>query len=106
MQFSKCQWIPVLILARVQTSGRQPVYDPEYTAPAHLTRLRARGLATKRSRPLRELELGIEALERFVCGEPLRRVHECVFGILALESEPMDPHLGGTAVGTPETCRS
>jgi protein phosphatase len=24
---------------------------------------------------------------------PLRRVHECVFGVLALESEPVDPRL-------------
>ncbi|WP_323389096.1 hypothetical protein [Myxococcus qinghaiensis] len=34
-----------------------------------------------------------EALERFVWKEPLRRVHECVFGVLALESEPVDPRL-------------
>jgi protein phosphatase len=69
------------------------IYGPEYTAPAHLERLRARGLAAKRSLALREFALGIEALERFVRGEPLRRVHECVFGILALESEPLDPRL-------------
>jgi protein phosphatase len=69
------------------------IYGPEYTTPVHLARLRARGLATKRSLALRELALGIEALERFVRGEPLRRVHECVFGILALESEPVDPRL-------------
>jgi hypothetical protein len=25
--------------------------------------------------------------------EPVRRVHECVFGVLALESEPVDPRL-------------
>ena len=25
--------------------------------------------------------------------EPLRRIHECVFGVLALESEPVDPRL-------------
>ena len=55
--------------------------------------LRARGLSAKRSLALRELALGIEALERFVRGEPLRRVHECVFGVLALESEPVDPRL-------------
>ena len=41
----------------------------------------------------REFALGIEALERFVRQEPLRRVHECVFGVLALESEPVDPRL-------------
>jgi len=47
----------------------------------------------KRSLALREFALGIEALERFVRREPLRRVHECVFGALALESEPVDPRL-------------
>jgi protein phosphatase len=41
----------------------------------------------------REFALGVEALERFVRREPLRRVHECVFGVLALESEPVDPRL-------------
>ena len=40
-----------------------------------------------------EFALGIEALERFVAGEPLYRVHQCVFGVLALESEPVDPTL-------------
>jgi protein phosphatase len=67
------------------------IYGPEYTAPEHLERLRARGLSGKRSLALREFALGIEALERFVAREPLRRVHECVFGVLALESEPVDP---------------
>ena len=69
------------------------IYGPEYTAEANLTRLRDRGLGQKRSLALREFALGIEALERFVDGQPLYRVHECVFGILALESEPVDPRL-------------
>src|SRR5262249_1017089 len=69
------------------------IYGPEYTAPEHLERLRARGLSAKRSLALREFALGIEALERFVRDEPLYRVHECVFGVLALESEPVDPRL-------------
>ncbi|HUR29064.1 MAG TPA: polynucleotide kinase-phosphatase [Planctomycetota bacterium] len=69
------------------------IYGPEYTLPANLERLRARGLATKRSLALREFALGIEGLQRFVRKEPLRRVHECVFGVLALESEPVDPRL-------------
>ncbi|NTX03771.1 polynucleotide kinase-phosphatase [Myxococcus sp. CA040A] len=69
------------------------IYGPEYTAPEHLERLRKRGVSTKRSLALRELALGVEALERFVRKEPLRRVHECVFGVLALESEPVDPRL-------------
>ncbi|HEY7235700.1 MAG TPA: polynucleotide kinase-phosphatase [Gemmatimonadaceae bacterium] len=69
------------------------IYGPEYTLAANLDRLRTRGLSIKRSLALREFALGIEALERFVRGEPLRRVHECVFGVLALESEPVDPRL-------------
>jgi protein phosphatase len=69
------------------------IYGPEYTAPENLDRLRARGLGAKRSLALREFALGIEGLERFVRLEPLRRVHECVFGVLALESEPVDPRL-------------
>jgi protein phosphatase len=69
------------------------IYGPEYDAPENLTRLRSRGLAGKRSLAIREFALGIESLERFVRREPLRRVHECVFGVLAMESEPVDPRL-------------
>lgn len=69
------------------------IYGMEYTLPEHLERLRARGLSIKRSLALREFALGVEGLERFVSKEPLRRVHECVFGVLALESEPVDPRL-------------
>jgi protein phosphatase len=69
------------------------IYGPEYLLPEHLERLRARGLSAKRALALQEFALGIEALERFVRREPLRRVHECVFGVLALESEAVDPRL-------------
>jgi protein phosphatase len=69
------------------------IYGPEYTVPENLDRLRSRGLGAKRSLALREFALGVEGLERFVRREPLRRVHECVFGVLALESEPVDPRL-------------
>src|SRR5579872_6926010 len=69
------------------------IYGPEYTLPEHLDRLRSRGLGRKRSLALREFALGVESLERFVRQEPLRRVHECVFGVLALETEPVDPRL-------------
>ena len=58
------------------------IYGPEYTLPEHIERLRSRGLARKRALALREFALGIESLERFVRTEPLRRVHECVFGVL------------------------
>ena len=69
------------------------IYGAEYDMPEHLERLRQRGLSAKRSLALREFALGIEGLERFVRREPLRKVHECVFGVLALESEPVDPRL-------------
>jgi protein phosphatase len=85
-----------LVQPAVKCRGREYlriIYGPEYTAPEHLERLRSRGLGTKRSLALREFALGMEALQRFVEREPLRRVHECVFGVLALESEPVDPRL-------------
>ncbi|WP_205508922.1 polynucleotide kinase-phosphatase [Longitalea arenae] len=69
------------------------IYGPEYTTPENLNRLKSRALGAKRSLALREFALGVEALERFTRKEPLRRVHECVFGVLALESEPVDPRL-------------
>jgi protein phosphatase len=69
------------------------IYGPDYDTDENLSRLRSRGLAHKRSLALGEFALGIEGLERFVRREPLRRVHECVFAVLALESEPVDPRL-------------
>ena len=69
------------------------IYGPEYDLPGNLERLRRRGVSAKRSLALREFALGVEALERFVKREPLHRVHECVFGVLALESEAVDPAL-------------
>ena len=69
------------------------IYGAEYTAPEHLERLRRRGLGRKRALALRELALGLEGLQRFVDQRGLRAVHECVFGVLALESEPVDPRL-------------
>jgi 3' terminal RNA ribose 2'-O-methyltransferase Hen1 len=68
-------------------------YNRLFPMPENLERLRARGLSAKRSLASREFALGIEALDRFVRKEPLRRTHECVFGVLALESEPVDPRL-------------
>ena len=69
------------------------IYGPEYALPQHLERLRSRGLGSKRALAMREFALGIEGLQRFVGGAPLRQVHECVFGVLALESEALDPRL-------------
>ena len=85
-----------LVQPAVKCRGREYlriIYGPEYAAPENLERLRSRGLAAKRSLALREFALGVESLERFVRREPLRRVHECVFAVLALESEPVDPRL-------------
>ncbi len=69
------------------------IYGPDYDTEENLTRLRKRGLGRKRSLAIREFSLGLEGLERFVKRDPLRKVHECVFGVLALESEPVDPRL-------------
>jgi protein phosphatase len=69
------------------------IYGPEYDAPDNIARLRSRGVGAKRALAMREFALGIESLERFVRREPLRRVHECVFGVLAMESEPVDARL-------------
>jgi len=85
-----------LIQPALKVRGREYlriIYGPEYDAPENLVRLRERGLGGKRNLALREFALGHEGLKRFVAREPLRRVHECVFAVLALESEPIDPRL-------------
>jgi protein phosphatase len=69
------------------------IYGPDYTAPENLGRLRKRAVSRKRALASAEFALGVEGLERFARREPLRRVHECAFGVLALESEPIDPRL-------------
>jgi len=69
------------------------IYGPEYDLPENMARLKNRGLSRKQSLAIREFALGIEGLERFVKKEPLRRIHESVFGVLALESEDVDPRL-------------
>jgi protein phosphatase len=69
------------------------IYGPDYLAPENLTRLKRRAVGFKRGLAAREFALGMEGLDRFVKGEPLRHVHECAFAVLALESEPIDPRL-------------
>jgi len=69
------------------------IYGPEYMLSGNLERLKKRSLSKKRNMALNEFALGVESLERFVRQEPLYRVHECVFGVLAMESEPVDPRL-------------
>jgi polynucleotide kinase-phosphatase len=85
-----------LIQPGIKVRGREYlriIYGPDYTEPQNISRLRERNVAHKRSMALREYALGIEALERFVAGEPLWRVHQAVFAVLAMESEPIDPRL-------------
>ncbi|MFG2244135.1 polynucleotide kinase-phosphatase [Spirillospora sp. NPDC048823] len=69
------------------------IYGPDYAEPDNLARLRGRSLGRKRSLAMREHALGVEALDRLTGGEPLWRVHQAVFAVLALESEPVDPRL-------------
>ncbi|WP_435281990.1 polynucleotide kinase-phosphatase [Streptomyces koelreuteriae] len=85
-----------LVQPGIKCRGREYlriIYGPEYTRPENLARLRSRFLNHKRSLAIREYILGLEALDRLADGEPLWRVHEAVFGVLALESEPVDPRL-------------
>ncbi|MFC9862077.1 MULTISPECIES: polynucleotide kinase-phosphatase [unclassified Streptomyces] len=85
-----------LVQPGIKVRGREYlriIYGPEYTRPENLERLRSRFLGHKRSLALREYALGLEALDRLAGGEPLWRVHEAVFAVLALESEPVDPRL-------------
>ncbi|MBX9360947.1 polynucleotide kinase-phosphatase [Streptomyces sp. WAC04114] len=85
-----------LVQPGIKCRGREYlriIYGPEYTRPENLARLRSRFLNHKRSLAIREYALGLEALDRLAEGEPLWRVHEAVFGVLALESEPVDPRL-------------
>ncbi|MFF7733656.1 polynucleotide kinase-phosphatase [Streptomyces sp. NPDC007984] len=85
-----------LVQPGIKCRGREYlriIYGPEYTRPENLAKLRSRFLNHKRSLAIREYALGLEALDRLAEGEPLWRVHEAVFGVLALESEPVDPRL-------------
>lgn len=85
-----------LLQPAVKCRGREYlriIYGAEYLEPDHLTRLKVRSLSRKRALALKEFALGMESLKRFVQRQPLYRVHECVFGVLASESEPVDPRL-------------
>jgi protein phosphatase len=85
-----------LLQPAIKCRGREYlriIYGPHYDRPENLVRLKKRGLGHKRSMALREFALGLEALHRFVEHAPLTRVHQCVFGVLAMESEPVDPRL-------------
>lgn len=85
-----------LIQPAIKCRGRdylRIIYGPDYDRPEHLVRLKKRNLGQKRSMAIREFALGLEALRRFVAHAPLSQVHQCVFGVLAMESEPVDSRL-------------
>ncbi|WP_420042059.1 polynucleotide kinase-phosphatase [Gordonia sp. MP11Mi] len=67
------------------------IYGPDYTDSLDV--LRSRSLGRKRSMATREHGLGLDALTAFVDRKPLWEMHRSVFGVLALESEPVDPRL-------------
>lgn len=85
-----------LIQPAMKVRGRdylRIIYGPDYDLPENIERLRQRGLGRKFSLADREFRLGFEGLHRFVEKAPLAKVHECALGVLALESEPVDPRL-------------
>lgn len=85
-----------LLQPAIKCRGREYlriIYGPDYDRPENLKRLKKRGLGQKRAMAIREFALGLEALHRFVEHAPLTRVHQCVFGVLAMETEPVDPRL-------------
>ncbi|QAY77261.1 polynucleotide kinase-phosphatase [Sphingosinicella sp. BN140058] len=85
-----------LLQPAIKCRGREYlriIYGPHYDRPENLERLKKRGLGHKRSMALREFALGLEALHLFVEHAPLTRVHQAVFGVLAMETEPVDPRL-------------
>lgn len=67
------------------------IYGPDYTDSLDV--LRQRHLGKKRQLAQREHGLGLGALTAFVDHDPLWKVHQSVFAVLALESEPVDPRL-------------
>ena len=67
------------------------IYGPDYTGSLDV--LRDRHLGRKRQLAQREHGLGMESLTAFVEHAPLWKVHQSVFAVLALESEPVDPRL-------------
>ena len=85
-----------LLQPAIKCRGREYlriIYGPDYDRPVNLERLKKRGLGLKRQMAIREAALGLEALHRFIDHAPLTRVHQCVVGVLAMESEPVDPRL-------------
>lgn len=85
-----------LLQPAIKVRGRKYlhiIYGIDYLHPENLSRLKQRNAGKKQRNALKEFSLGVEAVNRFVRREALERWHECVLGVLALESEPIDPRL-------------
>jgi polynucleotide kinase-phosphatase len=85
-----------LLQPAIKVRGRKYlhiIYGIDYLQPENLSRLKQRNAGKKQRNALKEFSLGVEAVNRFVKGESLERYHECVLGVLALESDPIDPRL-------------
>lgn len=85
-----------LVQPAVKVRGRKYlniIYGMDYLQPENLKRLKKRNVGKKQKLALKEFALGVEGIQRFVNGESIERVHECVLGTLAMESNPVDPRL-------------
>lgn len=85
-----------LLQPAIKVRGREYlriIYGMDYLEPENLARLRQRSVTRKQRHALMEFALGVESVERFVRGEPLELMHECVLASLALEAESVDPRL-------------
>lgn len=85
-----------LVQPAIKVRGRKYlniIYGMDYLLPENLVRLKKRNVAKKQKLALKEFALGVEGIKRFVNGESIERVHECVLGTLAMESDSVDPRL-------------
>ena len=85
-----------LIQPAIKVRGRKYltiIYGMDYLLPENLVRLKNRNTGKKQKLALREFALGVEGIKRFVNGESIERVHECVLATLAMEMDPVDPRL-------------
>ncbi|MGG3626128.1 metallophosphoesterase [Bacillus gobiensis] len=85
-----------LLQPAIKVRGRKYlniIYGMDYLLPANLERLKQRNTGKKQNLALKEFALGLEGINRYVNGESIERVHECVLGTLAMESDPVDPRL-------------
>ncbi len=85
-----------LLQPAIKVRGRKYlniIYGMDYLIPENLNRLKKRNTNKKQKMALREFALGVEGIQRFVNGESIERVHECVLATLAMECDRVDPRL-------------